>query len=454
MKVLKFGGTSVKDAQAMKHVADILSHYPPVTIVVLSATAGTTDTLIKLVFHATEGQHDAFMETKQQLVGKHYKIIDDLGLKMDRSVCESVDEIFSTLSVFLEGIYLLRESTNRVKDAVVASGELLSTHIFAAYLKTQYPDTAWFDVRNVITTDDHFGSAHVDLKTSQKRYNQKMKPLLKRNRFIITQGFLGSTLNGLTTTLGRGGSDYSATLIGNLSNAESIEIWTDSDGVMTADPRFIPQAFSQRELSFKEAAELSYFGAKVLHPYTMLPAMEKNLPVQVKNTMKPKDPGTVIAHESRQIGQPKSIAFRRNITTVTIESSRMLNAYGFLERIFDVFARYQISIDLVSTSEISVSLTLEKTEYLDKIVQELKAFASVRISDKMAIVSIVGEDIKNSQSFLKRAFYAVDIIPIEMISFGASNVNLSFVISEMHVETVVKKLHREFFESGKNESTV
>lgn len=450
MKVLKFGGTSVKDAQAMKHVADILSQYPPVTIAVLSATAGTTDTLIKLVSHATEGRREEFTETKQKLEAKHHQIIEDLGLENDRSVCHAVADIFSTLSVFLEGIYLLRESTNRVKDAVVASGELLSTHILAAYLKTQHPDTTWFDVRQIIVTDDHFSSAHVDLQTTQKKYNQKMKPLFKRNRFIITQGFLGSTLNGLTTTLGRGGSDYSATLIGNLSNAESIEIWTDSDGVMTADPRFIPQAFSQRELSFKEAAELSYFGAKVLHPYTMLPAMEKNLPVQVKNTMKPKDPGTVIAHESQQIGQPKSIAFRRNITTVTIESSRMLNAYGFLERIFNVFARYQISIDLVSTSEISVSLTLEKTEHLDRIVEELKEFSSVRVSEKMAIVSIVGEDIKNSQGFLKRAFLALNSIPVEMISFGASNVNLSIVIPEIHVETVVKKLHCEFFESGKS----
>ena len=450
MKVLKFGGTSVIDAQAMKHVAEIVSDYPSVTIIVLSATAGTTDTLIQLVSRATKGQYDEFMKMKEELEVRHFTIIEELGLKADRSVCQAVRDIFSKLSMFLEGIYLLRESTNRVKDAIISNGELLSTKIFAAYLKMSFSDIFWFDIRNVIMTDDHFGSAHVDMVSTQKNYNKVMKPLLKRCRFLVTQGFIGSTLNGLTTTLGRGGSDYTATLMGNLSDAETIEIWTDSNGVMTADPRFIPQAYSQRELSFKEAAELSYFGAKVLHPSTIIPAMEKNLPVQVKNTMNPKDPGTIIAHESQLIGQPKSIAFRRNITTVTIESSRMLNAYGFLERIFDVFARYKVPIDLVSTSEITVSLTLEKTEHLDEIVEELKGFSTVRTEDKMAIVSIVGEDIKNSQSFLKRTFHALDTLPIEMISFGASNVNLSLVVPEIHVEEVVKKLHREFFELGKN----
>ncbi len=450
MKVLKFGGTSVKDAQAMKRVADIVSDYPSATVIVLSATAGTTDALIQMVSHAAEGQYDAFTKMKKALEEKHVTIIEELGLQADKSVYQAIHDIFSKLSMFLEGIYLLRESSNRVKDAVVSSGEFLSTKIFAAYLKMIYPDTFWFDIRNVIITDDHFGSAHVDRVSTQKNYNKVMKPLLKRCRFLVTQGFIGSTSDGLTTTLGRGGSDYTATLIGNLADAESIEIWTDSNGVMTADPRFIPRAVSQRELSFKEAAELSYFGAKVLHPSTIIPAMEKNLPVQVKNTMNPLDPGTVIAHESKQIGQPKSITFRRNITTVTIESSRMLYAYGFLERIFDVFARYKVPIDLVSTSEITVSLTLEKTENLNEIVEELKGFSTVRTEDKMAIVSIVGEDIKNSQSFLKRTFHALDTLPIEMISFGASNVNLSLVVPESHIEAVVKKLHREFFESGKN----
>jgi aspartate kinase len=445
MKVLKFGGTSIKDANAMRHVAKILSDYPSPTIVVLSATAGTTDSLIQLVSLAVDGQLDEFSKMKKALEKKHFSIVDELGLKTDGSLRQVVQDIFRKMSVLLDGIYLLRESTDRVKDAIVSSGELLSTHVFSGYLKTMYPDTVWFDIRNVMKTDDQFGSAHPDIPSTHKNCDKEIKPLLSQCHFFVTQGFLGSTPDGLTTTLGRGGSDYTATLLGNMLNAESIEIWTDIDGVMTADPHLVSEAYTQRDLSFREAAELSYFGAKVLHPSTIMPAMKKNLPVQVKNTMNPKDPGTIIVQESQRSGQPKSIAFRKNITAVTVESSRMLLAYGFLERIFDVFARYQVSVDLVSTSEISVSLTLDKTQHLDTIVNELKDFSSVRVTDHMVIVSVVGENIKNSPNFLKRAFIAMDEIPIEMISFGASNVNLSFVVPEAYLEIVVKKLHQEFF---------
>ena len=446
MRVLKFGGTSVKNAETMQCVASILSDYPAPTVVVLSATAGTTDSLISLVTLSAEGQLDEALKVEDMLNTKHFAILKELGLEEDTQLIQSINAIFSKLNVFINGVYYLRESTNRVKDAVVSCGELLSTHIFSAYLKRLYPETLWYDIRNVLKTDDRFGTASPDIVSTQRNCKEKMEPLLSRNRFIITQGFIGSTADGLTTTLGRGGSDYTAALLGNVLEAEAIEIWTEVNGVMTADPHFIPKAFSQRDLSFKEAAELSYFGTKVLHPSMILPAMEKNIPVLVKNAMNPEDPGTMITHDSQRPGQVKAIAFRKNITTVTIESSRMLLAYGFLERIFEVFARYQVSVDLVSTSEISVSLTLDTTHHLDPILSELKNFSFIKVSEKMAIVSLVGEDIKSSPKFLKKAFQALDGLPIEMISFGASNVNLSVVIPENHLKAAVTALHKALFE--------
>jgi len=446
MRVLKFGGTSVKNAETMQCVASILSDYPAPTVVVLSATAGTTDSLISLVTLSAEGQLDEALKVEDMLNTKHFAILKELGLEEDTQLIQSINAIFSKLNVFINGVYYLRESTNRVKDAVVSCGELLSTYILSSYLKRLYRETVWFDIRNVLKTDNQFGAASPDIVSTQKNCKKKMEPLLNQNRFIITQGFIGSTANGLTTTLGRGGSDYTAALLGNVLEAEAIEIWTEVNGVMTADPHSVPQAFSQRDLSFKEAAELSYFGAKVLHPSMILPAMEKNIPVLVKNTMNPEDPGTMITHDSQRPGQVKAIAFRKNITTVTIESSRMLLAYGFLERIFEVFARYRVSVDLVSTSEISVSLTLDTTHHLDPILSELKSFSLVKVSEKMAIVSLVGEDIKNSPEFLRKAFQALDGLPIEMISFGASNVNLSVVIPENHLKAAVTALHKALFE--------
>jgi aspartate kinase len=271
--------------------------------------------------------------------------------------------------------------------------------------------------------------------------------MLKKNKFVVTQGFIGKTEDGLTTTLGRGGSDYTAALLGNCLNAGYIEIWTDVDGVMTADPTRIPKAYSQRDLSFKEAAELSYFGAKVLHPSTIIPAMEKNIPVMIKNTMNPSDAGTTITHESKSPGKVKSVAIKKHITTVTIESSRMLLAYGFLERIFDVFARHELSVDLVTTSEISVSCTLDSRHHLDEVLNELKTFATVRSSENMAIVSLIGEEIKGCPEFLNRAFASTVGIPVEMISFGASNVNLSLVVQDDDADKLMASLHKTFFES-------
>ncbi len=447
MKVLKFGGTSVQDAEAMQRVAAIVANTPPPVVVVLSATAGTTNDLLKMVELASRGNMEEASALKKEMEKRHLEIIKKLGLEKDRPLKNDITRLISTLEILLIGIFYLREATPRVRDAVAAHGELLSTHIFAAYFRRQHSRSQWFDVREVMITDNCFGQAQPLRERLQQRVEEKLRPLLEQGITVVTQGFIGRTGNGLVTTLGRGGSDYTAALLGNILNADSIEIWTDVSGIMTVDPRLVEAARTQRELSFKEAAELAYFGAKVLHPSTIQPAMEKRIPVVVKNTLQPNDPGTTIVHQGTRPGEVKAIAFRQNVTMLTVESTRMLMAYGFLERIFEVFARHRISVDLISTSEITVSLTLDNGVRLEPVLQELGEFSRVEVKTGMSIISLVGEDIKESPAFLARVFTTLKNFPIEMISFGASNVNLSLVTPDAGLKEAVVELHRAFFEN-------
>ncbi len=446
MKILKFGGTSVQDAEAMRRVAEIVAGCREPVLVVLSATAGTTNQLLQMVDLAAQGHMEEASALKKEMEKRHLEIIKQLGLEKDRRLKNEITRLISTLEILLIGIYYLREATPRVRDAVAAHGELFSTHIFAAYFRRRNPQSRWFDIREVMLTDNQFGEAQPNRERLQQRAEEQLRPLLEEGNTVITQGFIGRTGDGLVTTLGRGGSDYTAALLGHALNAEVIEIWTDVSGIMTVDPRLVSTARTQRELSFKEAAELAYFGAKVLHPSTIQPAMEKRIPVVVKNTLTPEDPGTTIVHHSSRPGEVKAIAFRQNVTMLTVESTRMLMAYGFLERIFEVFARHRISIDLISTSEISVSLTLDNGVKLEQVLQELGEFSRVEVKTGMSIISLVGENIKESPGFLARVFSTLKDFPIEMISFGASNVNLSLVTPDKNLKESVVKLHRVFFE--------
>jgi len=445
MKILKFGGTSVKDAVAMRRVGEILEGEPGQKIVVLSATAGTTDALLEMVDLAPKGEMKKVSEIKNKLEKQHQGIIKDLGLEKNQTLKKQIKDYFVRVEIFLLGIYYLREITPRAKDAIVAHGELISTRIFANYLQSIQKDCIWFDIRKVMKTNNQFGSAIPNRERLVELTDGLLHPLLNEHEIIVTQGFIGSTTEGLTTTMGRGGSDYTAALLGYALNAETIEIWTDVSGVMTADPRIVKEAFTQRDLSFQEAAELAYFGAKVLHPSTIQPAMDKKIPVIVKNTLKPEDEGTTITYESKRPGVCKAIAFRGKIMILTVESTRMLMAYGFLERIFDVFARHKISVDLISTSEISVSLTIDNSQFKDEIVQELSEFSIVKVTKNMAIVSLIGHNIKSSPHFLNKVFSALDGISIEMITFGTSNVNLSLVVPESQLKESVERLHAAFF---------
>lgn len=445
MRVLKFGGTSVKDAEAMQRVENILEQFTGKLIVVLSATSGTTNILLEMLTFASKGILEEAQKLKNESKKRHFEIIEKLGLMSSNSLIEEIEGVFQNLESLLKGVYYLRETTERASDVAISFGETISTKIFTEYLKAKNKKCVWFDAREVIITskDSQNSPSLVRIKNASQL---KISPLFHENDLIITQGFIAKDENEIPTTLGRGGSDLTASLLGNALEAEAIEIWTDVSGVMTVDPRTVETAFAQKELSFKEAAELAYFGARVLHPRTIQPAMDKNIPVWVKNTLLPNDFGTLITNESKNIKTVKAIAFRKNITVITVQSTGMFMAHGFLEKLFQIFSKYEIAIDLISTSEITVSLTIDDTKNLEKAKIELEELAKVRVMENLSIIALVGEEIKNSEGFLKKVFTALDKIPIEMISFGASNVNLSLVLPNVNLNEAVRKLHKELFE--------
>jgi aspartate kinase len=302
------------------------------------------------------------------------------------------------------------------------------------------------DSRDFIITDDRFTAATPDMPEIDIRAREVLKPLLAQHRLPVAQGFIGATRSGTTTTIGRGGSDYSAALIGAALDAEAIEIWTDVDGLMTADPRVVPAARRIRVISFAEASELSFFGAKVLHPSTVLPAVEKGIPVHIYNTRNPACEGTLIVAEPRASKNViKSIAFKRGVTIVNVASTRMLLAYGFLRTIFDVFERHETSVDVVTTSEVSVSMTLDDPDRLDAIKRDLGGIGEVTVEREKAIVCVVGDNLKFTPGVAARLFKSIESTNVNMISQGASEINVTFVIDDREVERVVRLLHDEFF---------
>jgi aspartate kinase len=301
------------------------------------------------------------------------------------------------------------------------------------------------DSRDFIITDDHFTRASPDMPEIDGRARAELQPIINSGRVPVAQGFIGSTHDGVTTTIGRGGSDYSAALIGAALGAEAIEIWTDVDGLMTADPRVVHDARRIRVISFAEASELSYFGAKVLHPSTVLPAIERGIPVHIYNTHNPSCEGTQIVgtpHPSRNL--IKSIAFKRGVTIVNVSSTRMLMAYGFLRTIFEVFDRHQTSVDVVTTSEVSVSMTLDNTDRLDAIKSDLSGIGGVTVERDKAIICVVGDNLKFTPGVAARLFQAIESTNVNMISQGASEINLTFVIDEAEADRVVRRLHDVF----------
>lgn len=452
MIVMKFGGTSVQDAGAISIVVEIVSgRVDRSPIVVVSAIARVTDALLQVAQAARDRRLDEGAAVMDDIRNRHRVAAQELIHVDDKQaslaeVERALANRFAELENLCRSVATLGELTPRTQDAIVSFGERLSSVIVAAALNARGVDAELVDSRDFIMTDDRFTKAAPLMEEISQRARDVLGPLIKSGRVPVAQGFIGSTLDGVTTTIGRGGSDYSAALIGAALEADAIEIWTDVDGLMTADPRVVPSAKRIRVISFAEASELSYFGAKVLHPSTVLPAVERGIPVHIYNTLNPACEGTLIVAERRRSSNViKSIAFKRGVTIVNVNSTRMLLAFGFLRTIFEVFERHQTSVDVVTTSEISVSMTLDDTNQLEEITRDLEGIGEVTVERNKAIVCVVGDNLKFTPGVAARLFQAIQNTNVNMISQGASEINVTFVIDESDVDQVVGRLHDEFF---------
>jgi aspartate kinase len=454
MIVMKFGGTSVQDATAINQVADIVkSKLPEQPVVVVSAMSKVTDTLLRIAQVALERDYEEARRLVNELGDRHLQTARELLSGKDagpgRALADteqSIHNYFAELDNLARSVATLGELTLRSKDAIVSFGERLSSLIIAAAFQTRGINSELVDSRDFVITDNNFTSAAPRMDATEARTHAALLPIIKAGRVPVAQGFIGSTLEGVTTTIGRGGSDYSAAIIGASLDASAIEIWTDVDGLLTSDPRVVPDARRIRVISFAEAAELSFFGAKVLHPSTVLPAVEKKIPVHIYNTKNPASEGTLILAEappSRNL--IKAIAFKRGVTVVNVNSTRMLLAHGFLRRIFEVFAQHETSVDVVTTSEVSVSMTLDSSERLAAIKKDLSGIGEVSIEDDKAIVCVVGDNLKFTPGVAAKLFNSISDSNIHMISQGSSEINLTFVVENRDVERVARNLHKEFF---------
>jgi aspartate kinase len=449
--VMKFGGTSVEDATAIGRTTAIVagrvgSGKNPV--VVVSAMAKVTDQLLRAAAAAAQGDRTGALAISSRLRARHRDTSAELV--KDRATAAAlvqlIDEKFDALDEVLRGLSAIRELTPRISDQIVSYGERLSSRIVAAAFCERGVAAAHIDAREIIVTDSEFQKAAPLDDVIEKRATERIKPLVAQGNVPVMGGFIASNEEGLTTTLGRGGSDYTGALVGGALDAETIEIWTDVDGIMTADPRVCPDALRVRVISFEEAAELAYFGAKVLHPATILPAVKKNIPVLVLNSRNAACEGTRIISVAPHCQSPfKSIAVKRKLTIIDIVASRMLMTHGYLSKMFAVFDKHKCPVDMVSTSEVSISLTVDSNSSLPEIAADLSKMADVKYEGKKALVCMVGEDIRGQNGIAAQVFNAIRHINVRMISQGASEINMSFMIDEDDADEAVRSLHAAFF---------
>ncbi|HEV2199783.1 MAG TPA: lysine-sensitive aspartokinase 3 [Bryobacteraceae bacterium] len=440
MIVMKFGGTSVESAEAIERVAGIVrEHLARRPVVVVSAMGKTTNKLLAIAAAAVAGHREKSFSLFGELREFHER--EAAGMGVEREVCVHFEE----LSERVNGLAVTGEMTPRTTDAVSAFGERLSSIIVSARFRQLGIDAAHVDSRAVIVTDERHTQAAPIFPETYRRLAATVPPMTAK-QVVVMGGFIGSTEKGVTTTLGRGGSDYTASIVGAAIGAEEIQIWTDVDGMLTSDPAILANAYRVKQCSFAEAAELAYFGAKVLHPATVLPAIEKNIPVRILNSRRPQMEGTLITAEAPHTASPiRSIACKRNITLVNIVSSRMLMAHGFLRRIFEIFDRFETPVDMLATSEVSVSLTIDNTRALEAIRREIEEFAEVTVDENQSIVCLVGDNIRHTPGLAARAFGALNTVNVRMISQGASRLNISLVVAAADLHRAVESLHREFF---------
>lgn len=440
MIVMKFGGSSLESAEALRRVAEIVrARLDRRPVVVVSAMGKTTNNLLAIATEAAAGHGEEALRRLADLRGFHLREASGLGVE------DAIGAHFQELEALVRGLAVMGELTPRATDAIASYGERLSSIIVAAQFQRCGIDAVEVDARRVIVTDRrHMQAAPLFAPTNQ-RLRQIVLPLAT-DKVVVMGGFIASSEDGVTTTLGRGGSDYTASIVGAGIGAGEIQIWTDVDGMLTADPRILEGGYRVKVCSFAEAAELAYFGAKVLHPATVLPAIEKNIPVRILNSRRPEVAGTLIVKDPPPCSSPvRAIACKRSITLVNIVSTRMLMAHGFLRRIFEVFDRYETPVDMLATSEVSVSLTIDNAGALDRILPELEQFAEVSVLPEQAIVCLVGDNLRRATGAAARAFAALNGIKPRMVSQGASQINLSLVVDAADLTPAVESLHREFF---------
>jgi aspartate kinase len=447
MIVMKLGGTSVESREAIERVAGIvrgrLDRHP---VVVVSAMGKTTNKLLAMANAAAAGDSLGAFAKLRELEEYHRAEALPLVAEESRDELEKLlSDHFRGLAEIVEGLSSLHELTPRSLDAVASHGERLSSRIVTLALQKLGIPAKHLEARNVIVTDSRFTQAAPLIPDTYARISADVKDL-GEGTVPVMGGFIAANQHGVTTTLGRGGSDFTAALVGAAINAEAIEIWTDVDGILTCDPNLVPHAHLVKTISFDEAAELAYFGAKVLHPATILPAKEKDIPVWILNSRNPGAHGTEIAAKAVSCSNVlKSVACKRGVTVVNIRSTRMLDAHGFLRRIFEIFDRHETPVDMVATSEVSVSLTLDHPERLPEICVELDPFTEVTVLKDQAILCAVGDNIRETPGIAYRALSALKCINVRMISQGASLLNIGVVVAEQDLSRAAAALHQEFF---------
>ncbi|MHA7001643.1 lysine-sensitive aspartokinase 3 [Aeromonas schubertii] len=443
LNVAKFGGTSVADATAMGCCADVVLANPATRIVVLSASAGVTNLLVALA--QGELGDEALGEQLARLTEIQQRILDALSPSPELRA-----DIYAQLAEIEAMARQARLHTDaELADRLIACGEMMSSRLFTELLRQRGASAQWIDVRQLLRTDSRFGKASVDLETTRTLCQQTLSPLLG-DTIVVTQGFIGADEHGRTTTLGRGGSDYSAALLAEAMDAGSIEIWTDVPGIYTTDPRLVTRARPIPEISFAEAAEMATFGAKVLHPSTLQPAVRKDIPVFVGSSRDPAAGGTWIRAATRSSPLFRAVALRRNQVLVTLHSPNMFHAYGFLAEVFGILSRHRISVDLITTSEVSVSLTLDHTgsqsngeaTLSDKVLAELGELCKVKVESGLALVALIGNRMSEVNGVGSQVFATLQDHNIRMICYGASAHNLCFLVGEEEAGAVVNRLHQ------------
>ena len=449
--VMKFGGTSVEDATAIARTAGIVAGrvaQGKKPVVVVSAMSKVTDQLLACAAAASRGDRTGALAISQRLRCRYRDTAAALLKDHKRlaALQTSIEHEFDALDEVLRGLAVILELTPRISDLIVSYGERLSSYMIAQAFDEMGMHSVHVDAREVIITDSQYQKAIPLDDLIEERCALHIKPHLDAGSVPVMGGFIGSNEAGITTTLGRGGSDFTGALIGGALHAEAIEIWTDVNGIMTTDPRICPDALRVRVVSFEEAAELAYFGAKVLHPATILPAVRRNIPVLVLNSRNPTNEGTRIISLAPHCKSPfKCIAVKKKLTIIDVVASRMLMTHGYLKAIFDIFDKHQCPVDMVSTSEVSVSLTVDSNDKLPAIAADLGKLADVKYEGQKALVCMVGEDIRGQMGISAQVFTAIKHINVRMISQGASEINMSFMIEESDVEEAVKSLHAHFF---------